>query len=124
MTLDFTDVVVAVVGAVIGAGVTIAAKFVGTYEERKARRMDTRAISIIRDMLNHKRFVERSFRAIRSRVPGYTDNELRRLLLEMGAIRIMKSRLAGRFEERYVLKERWNERNQLIAAGKKLERDE
>lgn len=117
MAFDTLNILVAIIGIITGSLVTIATKYIGSYEERKLRRMDLRATAIIEDMLNHKLFVERTFRAIRARVPGYTNNELRRLLLEIGAIRVMKSRLAGKYEERYVLKSRWVERNTKIAAG-------
>lgn len=36
-------------------------------------------------MLNHKTYTDRSFAALRERVGGFTDDELRQLLHEVGA---------------------------------------
>lgn len=43
--------------------------------------------AVILDMLNHRKFVRRSFDAISKRVGGYSDDEIRRLLHEVNAKR-------------------------------------
>lgn len=60
---------------------------------------------IFEEMLNHKTFVERSFKALKSRVGGYTDDELRQFLLELNAQKIDKDA-----EERWYLRSRNDER--------------
>ncbi|ORE89453.1 hypothetical protein ATO7_06220 [Oceanococcus atlanticus] len=59
---------------------------------------------IFDEMLNHQKFVERSFKALQSRVGGYTDDELRQFLLELGAQKIDKNG-----EERWYLRSRKDE---------------
>jgi hypothetical protein len=41
--------------------------------------------AILLEMLNHKSYTDRSFSALRERIGGYTDDELRKLLHELGA---------------------------------------
>lgn len=41
--------------------------------------------SILLEMLNHKSYTDRSFSALRERVGGVTDDELRQALHELGA---------------------------------------
>ena len=63
--------------------------------------------SILLEMLNHKSFTDRSFAALRERVGGVTDDELRQLLHELGARKTSRDNgsaewwyLASRREER------------------------
>ena len=61
--------------------------------------------AILEEMLNHQGYVERSFKALKSRVGGYTDDELRQFLHEVGAQKIDKDG-----EERWYLRSRTEER--------------
>jgi hypothetical protein len=61
--------------------------------------------AIFEEMLNHRGYVERSFKALRSRVGGYTDDQLRQFLHDVGAQKIDKSG-----EERWYLRSRNGER--------------
>ena len=62
---------------------------------------------ILLDLLNHKSFTDRSFSSIRKRVGGYTDNELRILLHEVGA----KKSASRTDDEWWYLKDRQAERD-------------
>jgi hypothetical protein len=46
--------------------------------------------SILLEMLNHKSYTDRSFEALRERVGGVTDDELRYILQEIGARRTVR----------------------------------
>ena len=62
---------------------------------------------IIKDLLNHRTHIDRSFGAIRSRIGGYNNDEIKQLLHEVGA------KMAGRKDgpdEWWYLKEREQER--------------
>jgi hypothetical protein len=61
--------------------------------------------AILIDVLSHQTFVERSFKTLKSRVGGYSDDEIRQLLHEVGAQRIEKDG-----EERWYLLSRKEER--------------
>jgi hypothetical protein len=48
---------------------------------------DENVKALLKEMLNHKSHVRRSFGAMRKKIGGYTDDELQRLLHEAGAKR-------------------------------------
>jgi hypothetical protein len=48
---------------------------------------DYNAVKIVRRLLNHKRLPYRSFSMMRHYIGGYSDDELRKLLVRAGAIR-------------------------------------
>ena len=67
--------------------------------------------SLLTEMLSHKNYTDRSFDAIRKKVGGYTDNQIRQLLHEVGAKKVtrdngekewwyLSSREAERIEKR------------------------
>jgi hypothetical protein len=60
---------------------------------------------IFEEMLTHQSFIERSFKALKSRVGGYSDDELRQFLLGIGAQKVDKDG-----EERWYLRSRAEER--------------
>lgn len=62
---------------------------------------------ILNDMLNHKDHIDRSFDALSRRIGGYTDDEIKQLLHEIGAIRVIRSEDNS---EWWYLKEREGER--------------
>ncbi len=43
--------------------------------------------AILTDMLNHRSFIERSFDTLKGPIGGYTDNQIRQFLHEVGAKR-------------------------------------
>lgn len=61
---------------------------------------------ILNDLLEHRTQIERSFEAIRNRIGGYTNYEIRKLLHEVGAT--LSSRKDGPGEW-WILKERKQE---------------
>jgi hypothetical protein len=63
--------------------------------------------SILLDMLNHKSYTDRSFYALRERVGGYTDDELRKILHGIGARKTTRKDGTG---EWWYLQERNHER--------------
>lgn len=69
---------------------------------------------ILLDLLNHKNFTDRSFSALRKRVGGYTDDELRKMLHEVGA----KKSTSRTDDEWWYLKDRAEERKQKREATK------
>lgn len=63
--------------------------------------------AILTEMLNHKSYTDRSFFALRERVGGFTDDELRQLLHEIGARKTSRDNGA---EEWWYLESRKEER--------------
>ena len=47
--------------------------------------------SLLNEMLSHKSYTDRSFEAIRKKVGGFTDNEIRQLLHEIGAKKVTRN---------------------------------
>lgn len=60
---------------------------------------------LLLEWLNHKTFVARSFKTLRKRIGGYTDEELRKILHEIEA----KKTKNNKSEEIWYLKEREDE---------------
>ena len=71
---------------------------------------------IVLETLNHKSYTDRSFEAIRKTVGGFDDDELRRLLHEVGAKRVERSESA---EGWWYLLEREAERIEKLQARRK-----
>jgi hypothetical protein len=42
---------------------------------------------LLLDMLNHRTHIDRTFDALKKRIGGYSDDEVRKLLMELGACR-------------------------------------
>ena len=62
---------------------------------------------ILNDMLNHRTHTDRSFGALKKRIGGYSDDEIRQILHEIGAI---KTTRPDDNNEWWYLKERYQER--------------
>ncbi len=69
--------------------------------------------ALLIEMLSHKSYTDRSFEAIRKKVGGYSDDEVRQLLHEVGARRTSRSDseeewwyLASREQERIEKRQR------------------
>jgi hypothetical protein len=71
-------------------------------EQNKAEYM---AEDTARHFLSHKSFTDRSFETLRSHLGGFDDDELRKILVRAGAIRVMREdgsewwRLLSRMDE-------------------------
>ena len=63
---------------------------------------------ILLELLNHRTYTDRSFSTIRKRIGGYTDDELKLLLHEVGA----KKSISRTDDEWWYLKDRTEERNE------------
>jgi len=63
--------------------------------------------AILLEMLNHKSHTDRSFFAIRERLGGFDDDEIRQILHEIGARRVLRN---GGTEEWWYLDSRRQER--------------
>jgi len=61
---------------------------VAVYLARLKLRTEYRAEAAINHLLRHEQFQRRTFEAIKYRLPGFTDDELRKLLIRAGAVRI------------------------------------
>jgi len=83
----------AIVGTVVGAILSVAAaRLIQSKQFKHEERMYVLANQakeslkgILLEMLNHKSYTDRTFAALRERVGGLTDDELRLLLHELGA---------------------------------------
>lgn len=62
---------------------------------------------ILTDLLWHKKFIERSISALKQKIGGYSDDEIRQLLHEVGAIKTTRKKDNT---EWWYLKEREDER--------------
>lgn len=63
---------------------------------------------ILLEMLNNKNYVDRSFEALKGKIGGYSDDELRKILLEVGALKSIRNEDNS---EWWYLKERRDERH-------------
>lgn len=94
-----------IVGLLVGAGLTLIKDHV-SY--RRNNLSEIKAKEILEDTLSHRSFTDRSFFTLTNRVGGFTDDQVRRLLLEIGAQKVMYSK--REHKEWWYLKERSGER--------------
>ena len=66
------------------------------------------AKEILEEMLNNTKYVDRSFAALKGKIGGFSDDEIRKILLEIGAIKTTRKEDDS---EWWYLKERRDERN-------------
>jgi len=99
----------ALLGAVVGGGISwllnrqqLANQLRTLQEQNKVEFM---AETTARHFLSHKSFTDRSFETLRNHLGGFQDDELRKILVRAGAIRIYREdgsewwRLLSRMEE-------------------------
>ena len=72
---------------------------------REEYKTEFMAESTVKHFLSHKSFTDRSFETLRKNIGGFEDDELRKILVRAGAIRIIKKdgsewwRLLSRMDE-------------------------
>ena len=78
-------------------GTIVVAAFTGyvTFRIQEHRlkhelRTEFMAEQVVRDLLSEEKWAKRSFEAIKKRLGGFEDNELRKILVRSGAIRFEK----------------------------------
>ena len=69
-----------------------------------------KAKEILLDMLNHRRYPSRNFETLKTRIGGFSDDEIRKLLLELDA---QKLGTPKDNKEKWLLRERIGELNTL-----------
>ncbi len=72
--------------------------------------------SVLQEMLNHKSYTDRSFLALKERVGGFSDDQIRQFLHEIGAKKTSRSDGSDGSEEWWYLASRQEERNAKRAA--------
>jgi hypothetical protein len=99
----------ALLGAVIGGGISYLlnrqqlANQLRTLQEQ--HKVEFMAETTARHFLSHKGFTDRSFETLRNHLGGFGDDELRKILVRAGAIRVYREdgsewwRLLSRMEE-------------------------
>src|SRR6478735_4082980 len=99
----------ALLGALVGGGISwllnrqqLANQLRALQEQHKVEFM---AEETARHFLSHKSFTDRSFETLRNHLGGFGDDELRKILVRAGAIRVYREdgsewwRLLSRMEE-------------------------
>ena len=105
----FWSSLAALLGAIVGGGISyllnrqlLANQLRTLQEQHKAEFM---AETTARHFLGHKGFTDRSFDTLRNHLGGFGDDELRKILVRAGAIRVYREdgsewwRLLSRMEE-------------------------
>lgn len=108
------ETVAALLGAVAGGAFVVLGNVVNQLmEERREQKKfarenasGTAAKAVMQEMLNHRKYTDRTLWALKQRIGGFTDDELRKFLLEIGAQK------SGRTDDEWwYLKSRIPERN-------------
>ena len=105
----FWSSLAALLGAIVGGGISyllnrqqLANQLRALQEQNKAEFM---AETTARHFLGHKGFTDRSFDTLRNHLGGFGDDELRKILVRAGAIRVYREdgsewwRLLSRMDE-------------------------
>ncbi|MCJ0765273.1 hypothetical protein [Variovorax terrae] len=109
MDASLVPVLSALLGAAVGGGISYLLnrqqfnhQIKVLHEQNKAEFM---AEETARHFLSHKSFTDRSFETLRKNLGGFEDDELRRILVRAGAIRVYREdgsewwRLLSRMDE-------------------------
>ncbi|RYF66586.1 MAG: hypothetical protein EOO29_38490 [Comamonadaceae bacterium] len=99
----------ALLGAVVGGGISFLLNRQQLRNQlriqQEQHKVEYMAEETARHFLSHKSFTDRSFDALRNALGGFTDDELRKILVRAGAIRIYRPdgsewwRLLSRMDE-------------------------
>ena len=116
------DAMWALIGVAVGAGITGLVNWIQQSRQfAHDREMFTlkstsadMVKAILAEMLNHRRYVERSFEALKKSVGGYSDEAIRQFLHEIGARRTERDDGA---EEWWYLTSRQQERVARVRPG-------
>lgn len=90
-----SDAMWALIGVVVGAGITGVVNWIQQSRQfahdREMFTLKNKSADMVKailaEMLNHRRYVERSFEALKKSVGGYSDEAIRQFLHEIGARR-------------------------------------
>jgi hypothetical protein len=109
MQASFWPALAALLGVVIGGGISY---LLNRQQLRNQLRIlqeqhkeEFMAETTARHFLSHKSFTDRSFETLRKALGGFTDDELRKILVRAGAIRVYRDdgsewwRLLSRMDE-------------------------
>lgn len=114
----------AIIGVVIGALMSAGADWLMQSRQFKqemqmyslANQSKDAVKSVLLEMLNHKAYTDRSFPTLREGAEGFTDDELRQILHELGARKTSRDNdseewwfLESRRQERHEKKSKHNE---------------
>lgn len=112
-------IIIAGVSAIIGGLISFGLQFLKFRHEIAAINIEQKtefmAESTVIHFLSHKTFTDRSFETLKSHMGGFEDDELRKILVRAGAIRVFRDgdetdewwRLLSRNKE-YITKKRLN----------------
>jgi len=116
------DAMWALIGVAVGAGITGLVNWIQQSRQfahdREMFTLKNKSADMVKailaEMLNHRRYVERSFEALKKSVGGYSDEAIRQFLHEIGARRTERDDGA---EEWWYLTSRQEERATRIKPG-------
>jgi hypothetical protein len=99
----------ALLGAIVGGGISFLLnkqQFANQLRvQQEQHKVEYMAEETARHFLSHKSFTDRSFETLRNHLGGFADDELRKILVRAGAIRVYRQdgsewwRLLSRMEE-------------------------
>jgi hypothetical protein len=108
----------ALLGALVGGAISYALnrqQFRNQLRiQQESHKVEFMAEETARHFLSHKSFTDRSFETLRNHLGGFTDDELRKILVRAGAIRVYREdgsewwRLLSRMEE-YIERKQLNQ---------------
>ena len=109
MEASFWSAVSALVGAVVGGGISYVLNRQQLRNQlevlRATHKTEYMAEETARHFLSHKGFTDRSFDTLRKHLGGFEDDELRKILVRAGAMRVYREdgsewwRLISRMDE-------------------------
>ena len=76
-------------GAMIGTGVTL---WLGVRQVRRQYLLEHQSEALVRRLLQHRKWRLRTFSTIRYHVAGFSDDQLRQILIRAGALRFEDAR--------------------------------
>jgi hypothetical protein len=99
----------ALLGALVGGGISYLLNRQQFRNQlrilQEQHKVEFMAEETVRHFLSHKSFTDRSFETLRNALGGFSDDELRKILVRAGAIRVFRDdgsewwRLLSRMEE-------------------------
>lgn len=87
-------ILISAISAVIGGMISFLLQYVKFKQELKkvyeSNKTEYMAEHTARHFLNHKAYTDRSFETLKQHLGGFSDDELRKILVRAGAIRIFR----------------------------------